>query len=262
MKNKGNAAVAMGCLILAASLTACGGSTSAINEGEMPKIEETATDIDLDSLNDAADKIGNLNLTGDTGNEEATADSFDESTKAPEGTTADQPEGDLTRYSFVDVYADGNDLTVVPNGGLTASTELYGGKDLEGLLDYVDDEVLEAGRTINRELFYDVLAIMLVDKDLGSDVSYIETNMMMALAFSNNFYNMDVRIEDCYLDAENAEEYRYHVTAEGKSDTWIVNYKQKTVYFNDGATEYTSDMFKDDYLAVWLTVIEQYYGIS
>jgi hypothetical protein len=30
---------------------------------------------------------------------------------------------------------------------------------------------------------------------------------------------------------------------------------------NDGATEYVSEMFKDEYLAVWLMAIEDYYGI-
>ena len=29
--------------------------------------------------------------------------------------------------------------------------------------------------------------------------------------------------------------------------------------YDHGATEYHSDMFKDDYLAVWLVAIEDYY---
>ena len=31
---------------------------------------------------------------------------------------------------------------------------------------------------------------------------------------------------------------------------------------NDGKTEYVSDLFKDEYLAVWLMAIEEYYGIK
>ena len=48
----------------------------------------------------------------------------------------------------------------------------------------------------------------------------------------------------------------------GKDDTWIVDYQKRTVYFNNGATEYSSDMFKDEYLGVWLVAIEEYYGLN
>jgi hypothetical protein len=30
---------------------------------------------------------------------------------------------------------------------------------------------------------------------------------------------------------------------------------------NDGKTEYVSGMFKDEYLAVWMVAIEDYYGL-
>ena len=71
---------------------------------------------------------------------------------------------------------------------------------------------------------------------------------------------MDVKINDCYLNANNASEYHYHVTAAGKDDTWIADYVDRTFYFNDGKTVYSSDMFKDEYLAVWLMAIDDYYG--
>ena len=166
-----------------------------------------------------------------------------------------------TVYSFTDVYADGNDLTVIPNGGLNPKTVLYGGKDLEGFLDYIDSDVLEKGRRINREFFYDMLAVMLVDKDLSSDEDSIEKDLIMSLAMANNFHNLDVKINDCYLNAANAAEYRYHVTAYDKDDTWVVNYRDRTMYMNDGKTEYVSQMFKDEYLAVWMVAIEDYYGL-
>ncbi len=165
-------------------------------------------------------------------------------------------------YSYTDVYRDGNDLTIISNGGLDSSTALFNDKKLGDFLDYVDSTVLEPGRTINRDLFYDMLAIMLVDKDLASSQTYIEKNLMMALTVSNDFHDTDVKIENCHLDANNAAEYKYKVKAEGKDDTWIVNYQNRSFYMNDGATEYTSDMFSDNTLAVWMVAIEEYYGIT
>ncbi len=225
------------------------------------------SDIDLDSLNEAIDEMGDLDFSIDgTDTEDAfsPADDTDttEDTDTDDAFSADEPAGDKTVYSYTDVYRDGNDFIVIPNGGMNSSTKLYGGKDLGGFLDYVDSEVLEEGRTINREFFYDLLATMLVDKDLSSDLDSIEQNIDMALAMANNFHDMDVRVQECYLDANNAAQYRYKVKAYGKDDIWVVNYKERSVFFNDGKTEYHSDMFLNEYLAVWLVAFEEYYGIS
>ena len=222
----------------------------------------TNTDIDLDSLDQSAKAIGDLDLDTDVKIDvpDTTPPSFDDEASSDTGkSSSGEPAGDKTVYSYTDVYRDGNDLTVVPNGGLNGSTVFTGGKDLKGFLDYVDDEVLEKGRTINRDFFYDVLSTMLVDKDLTPDFDAVENNMLMALAIANEFHDTDVRINDCYLDANNASEYHYHVTVYGEENTWIVDYGKRTMYLNDGATEYSSTMFDNENLAVWMTAIELYY---
>lgn len=237
-------------------LTGCGKEEKKLSFelGDMPDVaQDSDADIDIDSLNEAADAIRDLDLSQDNSDYDA------DSGNTKEAEDEKQTEGELTEYSYTDVVRAGNDITVTPNGGLNASTELYDGKDLGGFLDYVDDSVLEKGRTINRDLFYDLLATMLVDKDLSSDFDQIEKNMLMALAVANNFHDVDVKIIDCNLDANNAAEYRYNVNAFGTDDTWIVNYGDRTFYMNDGATEYHSDMFEDKYLAVWMVAIEEYY---
>jgi hypothetical protein len=236
------------------SISACG-TQNDYDKDDVIDIEETdsdiSTDIDFDKLNESVDNINNLDLVSDSDTE--TVDEEEEEMPIS------NDDGDKTIYSFTDVVTKGNDITVVPNGGMNGSTILYNDKDLKGFLDYVDSNVLEAGRTIDRDLFYDLLAIMLVDENLSPDFERNKKNMIMALAMANNFYGIDVKINDCYLDANNAAEYQYHVTAQGKDDTWIVNYAERSVFFNDGATEYSSDMFKDEYLAVWLVAIEEYY---
>lgn len=222
--------------------------------------KDISGDIDLDGLNKAVEDLENLDLAGDVDIDVDVPDVPDYSGGAD--ASAQSTGGDLVKYSYTDVTTVGNDITVVPNGGLNGSTVLYGGKDLNGFLDFVDDKVLEEGRTINRQFFYDMLACMMVDKDLSSDTESIEKNMMMSLAVTNNFFGMDVKIASCELDADNAAEYHYKVTANGTDDTWIINYGKHEVYFNDGATEYSSDMFNDKYLATWLVAIDEYYGIQ
>ncbi len=224
------------------------------DDSDMPKVPD-ASDIDIDELNKAVEDMKNLDLTGEI--EKAQEEVQEE----VEDITSD-PGGEFTKYSYADVVTNGTDITITPNGGLNASTKLFDGndKDLDGFLDYIDSKVLEEGRTINRDLFYDVLATMLVDSKLNAGKENIESNMFMALAFANNFHAIKVEIDDCELDANNASEYRYHVNAEGRDDIWLVDFGKKTVFFANGATEYHSDMFKDEYLAVWFTAIEDYYG--
>jgi predicted small lipoprotein YifL len=248
------------------SFAGCGSKTPVESNSVASNKEETVSEeassdsndggINLDKLNDAVDNINNLDLTGNgssdnTSTTEATSDSSSASTS-----------GNVTKYSYTDVVKSGNDITITPNGGMNGSTVLYSDKNLNGLLDYIDSKVLEKGRTINRQLFYDILATMIVDSELNPNFYKNEDFIMMALAIANNFHDTDVVIKQCHLDANNASEYRYELTAYGKDDIWVVDYGKKTIFFNDGKTEYHSDMFKNEYLAVWLMSIEEYYGVS
>ncbi len=264
-------------LLAALSLTGCSGgsdSGSSTDSNERPSLSDTHdstdinadinTDISLDALNKSVENIKDLKFDTDvnTGSQSNEAEIDAEQTDAASKGLTKEPKGDKKVYSFTDVYTNGNDLTVIPNGGLNESTVLYAGKDIKGFLDYIDSVVLEEGRTINRDFFCDMLAIMLVDKDLSSDADSIGKNLIMSLAMANNYHDTDIKINDCHLNANNAADYEYHVTMYGKDDTWIVNYRDRTVYFNSGKTEYVSDMFKDEYLAVWMVAIDDYFGIE
>lgn len=265
-------------LIASMSLTACGdkGDSSSFeddidisvdeddNDNSVDK-DDIKTDIDLDALSKSVDSIKDLNLTADLNSDKDSNDAdnkedSDESDKEDESVS--EPKGEKTVYTYVDVYRDGDDLVLIPNGGMNPSTELFAGKDLNGFLDYVDSTVLQPGRKINREFFYDLMATMLVDKQYSSDPTYIEKYMIMALAVSDNFYNTPIKINECDLDANNATDYWYKLTAYEKDDTWVVNYANRTLYMNNGKTEYVSEMFKDEYLAVWLMAVDDYFGLN
>ncbi|MCR5595059.1 MAG: zinc ribbon domain-containing protein [Lachnospiraceae bacterium] len=163
-------------------------------------------------------------------------------------------------YKYADAVFEDNIITITPNGSMNDSTIVYGGKDMGGLCDFIDANVLESGRTLNRDLFYDLLSISLVDPSMYSDEKDIEMSMIYAFATANNFFGMDLDVTECVIDKNTPSDYKYTVKAEGKSDKWIINYKDKTVYFNDGATEYTSDMYNPEYLAIWSVVIEEYFN--
>jgi hypothetical protein len=281
--------ITMTAISMAMLLTACGGGSSEPQPtSEISQDTESSdasdsgsvnADINLDALNESVQAIQDLDLTsgvsteansGDASEESGSTDTSEDVSTATEDTAVETeasddstPEGDYTPYSYTDVYRNGNDLTVIPNGQLNASTVLFENKDLGGFLDYVDSTVLEEGRTINREFFYGLLSTMLIDKELSSaQPESIEKYMMMALAIANNFHNLDVSVKDCYLNANNAAEYHYTVKTSGRDDIWIINYEKQTIYMNNGNTEYVSDMFKDEYLAIWLMSIEEYYGIN
>ena len=251
--------------IMTFSIASCGTEETAyqLDESEMPKVEVANPDIDISKLQEATENIKNLDLSQDSGNDsvkESTETEKDNATQTNE--TSDEPAGEKTTYSFIDVIRTDNGLYMTANGGMNGSTVLFADKDLNGFLDYVDSTVLEEGRTINRDLLFDILAYMLVDDKLSANEESREKHLMMALAVANNFHDVEVKIKSCVIDANNAADYHYNLTAYGAEDTWLVNYQDCKFYMHDAATEYVTDMFKNEYLAEWLMAIEDYYGVS
>ena len=126
--------------VMAAALTACGGKTGSNAGGEQPAGNEAQeaqadeankdeakstgsdTDIDLDALNSSVDAIKNLDL-GPNGSEGGKSTDNTDTEKPADTAQTDKTEsnaadtsykGEKTVYSYVDVYRDGNDLTLVP----------------------------------------------------------------------------------------------------------------------------------------------------
>ncbi len=237
---------AVSALIMTLSLAACAGNgNSGASKKEEVKNETSDIDINIEDaeLNDAADEEAEI------------------VTEASEVTEAnEESESTKTVYEFVDVEIFGNDFTVTSNGGMNGSTVLAADKDLNGFLDYVETEVLQSDYKLNRQLFFDILAGMIVDKSLISGNADIEKNMIMALAWAYQYRDEDIKINSFTMDATSATDYRYDITFSGVNDTWIVNYGTRSMLINDGQTPLTTDMFKDENLTVWLIAIDEYYG--
>ena len=164
------------------------------------------------------------------------------------------------QYAFVNVKgSDDGKIYVYPNGTVNDETVLYNGKTLGGLCDYVDEKVLEKGRTINREFLYDLVALQVIDPELISDYTSFNYAMSYCLTIANEFYSIDVRVRDLVLDYNDIVKHTYDVTAEGKEDSWILDGHEKKFYLNGGNTEYTSSMFAPETMAVWSLVLDQYF---
>ena len=177
-----------------------------------------------------------------------------------EETSAENGEYDM-QYSFVNLkYTDQDHVLVIPNGTVGDDTVLYNDKTLGGLCDYIDEKVLEEGRTINRPFLYDLVSVQIVDPTMVPGFEQFSRPMIYCLTIANEFHSIDVRIKDLNLDYNNINRQTFDVTSEGKEDSWIFDGSEKKFYLNGGSTEYTSSMFDAETLNVWSFVLEDYFG--
>ena len=169
-----------------------------------------------DSLSDACAKVEET-LPGAA--EEIIEDSASDASASDE-TASDNTASDIEEYDAAYAYAnvkfDGDKLLVVPNGTVSDSTVLYNDKMLGGLCDYIDSEVLEDGRTINREFLYDLISVEVIDPQLYPDYDSFSRVMYMCLTMANEFNSIDVRVKDLVLDPNENTKQVFEVTAEGK----------------------------------------------
>ena len=136
-------------------------------------------------------------------------------------------------YEYVNVKIDGTNLIVIPNGTVNDDTVIYNEKTLGALCDYIDSNVLDSGRTINRKFLYGLVSTQVIDPKMMS--SYEQFNRTMIY---------------------------FEVTAEGKDDSWILDGHEKKFYLNGGSTEYTSSMFDSQTLAVWSFVLDDFFEVK
>ncbi len=176
---------------------------------------------------------------------------------------------EYTEYEYRYAYAYYYDDCVSLEGRdvLKDSTAIYNGKMLGEFCDYIDNNVLEKGRTIDRQLLYDLLEVHMVDPDLIADnEEYFEESMMYCLTFANEFAGLDMEVEGCTYYLDEPSVYYYAVETHDKEDTWIVDYSEKTVYMDGGDKEYKSagdySMFSDNTLTIYMTAIDEFFGIE
>ena len=83
-----------------------------------------------------------------------------------------------------------------------------------------------------------------------------------ALKLHNEFYSVDVTLNDLILDSTNNTRQVFDVVAEGKEDAWILDGHENKFYLNGGNTEYESTMFDAETMAVWSIVLDKYFEVE
>lgn len=165
-------------------------------------------------------------------------------------------------YSFAGVAYGEKALYVVPSGYVNDNTVLRDGKTAGEFADFIDNEVLEDGRVINRKLLYDLISVYLVDPSLSNDPGTFAKSMIYLTTFANQFYEMDVDIEAMSVPFTEQNRYRFKVKSYGNDDIWIADPTNNEFYFNNGKTEYSSSMYDDYTLTLWLTAVEVFFGME
>ena len=253
------------CSALIISAAGCAG-TSKSDPAASPEAaaEDTAAADDGTAAGDAAaadaDAAADAGAAADA-DAAAPAESAAENMTAPAASASGTDEYDA-EYAFVHVKFDGTNTIVIPNGTVNDDTVLYNDKTLGGLCDYIDSEVLEDGRTINRDFLYGLVAVEIVDPKLFASYEPFSMAMIYSLTIANEFYGTDVSLTDMILDSTENTKQSFEVVAEGKEDTWILDGHEKKFYLNNGSTEYTSTMFDAETMAVWSIVLDEYFGVS
>ena len=264
------------CGTLLLSAAGCGASGKQANADLSKPVEETAEEVDAAVMDEAGDKLQEVeDSLSDASAEveeslpEAAEEIIEESeadASASEETASDDAVSDSedydAAYAFVNVKFDGDKLIVVPNGTVNDSTLIYEDKTLGGLCDYIDSNVLEEGRTINRDFLYDLISVEVIDPSLYPDYDSFSRVMYMSLTIANEFSTINVDLKDMILDTTDQAKQVFEVNAEGKDTTWILDGHEYKFYLNDGNTEYTSSMFDAETLAVWSVVLDQYFEVE
>ena len=165
-------------------------------------------------------------------------------------------------YEYVNVKIDGTNLIVIPNGTVNDDTVIYNEKTLGALCDYIDSNVLDGGRTINRKFLHGLVSTQVVDPKMMASYEQFNRTMIYCLTIANEFYSVDVTLNDLILDTTNNTKQVFEVTAEGKDDSWILDGHEKKFYLNGGSTEYTSSMFDSQTLARWSFVLDDFFEVK
>ena len=238
------------CAGLVLSAAGCSGSGSGASSAQAPAVEETAAE-DAEKAGEAAageaasaaqtlvDKDAlEASAEIETGEIESAVNALE---AAPGGTvsgtgSAGEENYDAV-YEYVNVKIDGTNLIVIPNGTVN------------------DDTVI-------RKFLYGLVSTQVIDPKMMSSYEQFNRTMIYCLTIANEFYSVDVTLNDLILDTTNNTKQVFEVTAEGKDDSWILDGHEKKFYLNGGSTEYTSSMFDSQTLAVWSFVLDDFFGVK
>ncbi len=171
-----------------------------------------------------------------------------------------------TSYAFANVYDMDGTVLIRPNGLVRDNTVLWNGKTVGGLCDFIDENVLQEGRKIDRNLLYDMISIQVVDPSIVPDDHTFEILMKYCLTVTNEFSSLGARMESASFNKNVPNTYDYNVVVGDKASMWTIDYDNFKITLNNGETIYNpvgeNGMFSEQTMTLWINVIDYYFEIQ
>jgi hypothetical protein len=171
-----------------------------------------------------------------------------------------------TSYAFAYVYDMDGTVLIRPNGLVKDNTVVWNGKTVGGLCDFIDENILQGGKKIDRKLLYDMISIHIVDPSIVPDDQTFVILMKYCLTVSNEFSGVDTRMESASFNKSIPNTYDYNVVVGDKASTWTIDYDNFKITLNNGETVYNpvgeNGMFSEQTMTLWINVIDYYFGIQ
>ena len=239
------------------TLTASTTTESGYAEDYTEPGEDMVADADTDSETDSGSDSNSFNLDDlyeDTDGEEVLEDVYD------------QLGIEHVAYEYADVYDTGTAILIKPKNTVGGGTAIWNKKTVGELCDYIDKDVYQDGKKINRDMLYKLISIHVIDPAIVKDDHVFEILMKYCLIVTTEFGDSGAMIESASFNKETPNTYTYEVSIDGQTSTWVIDYDNQSVLLNDGKTEYSSPgengMFSEKTMQVWTLVIDQYFGIN
>jgi len=176
-------------------------------------------------------------------------------------------------YQFAYTKNIDNGIVVFPNGTVNDDT-IIREMEIGVFLNFVNTVVLENDNKINKQLFFDLISVEILDPNIANIDSVQTFNKKIAycLAISKAFGNDDIRINNGIFEYNYYNLHKYIITRNGSKDMWIMDGGNDRFYI--GNSEYVTFPYKNGNngienvsildpiksISMWIFVVDTFYN--
>lgn len=164
---------------------------------------------------------------------------------------------------YVNLNVDGTTITEIPYG-----TDLFGYDHIIpqvniSIEDYANVIVsaLDEGQPFDKELLRQMAAVLIGGDNEADQIgkSAVEADLLISAAIANEFAEDGIVVNSVSIDTSDTTVVTLDVTytAYEKEDTWILSLTPLSLKINGGNTEYESDMFSDNMIAIYSYLLSE-----
>lgn len=164
---------------------------------------------------------------------------------------------------YVDLNVDGTTITEIPY-----DTDLFGYDHIIpqvniSIEDYANVIVsaLDEGQPFDKELLRQMAAVLIGGDNEADQIgkSAVEADLLISAAIANEFAEDGIVVNSVSIDTSDTTVVTLDVTytTYEKEDTWILSLTPLSLKINGGNTEYESDMFSDNMIAIYSYLLSE-----